>query len=282
MSRDRITSPQNPRLKSWVLLQRDGNARRERREFVLEGRRLVETALELGRVKTLLYSEKFIVRSGARSGARPDVAGEDAVLENAILEDPVLKDARSRGIECVELSMAAFRKLADVPSPQGVAVVAELPSFSPRDVFGSAALLLVAAGVQEPGNLGSMLRTCLAAGATGLVALAPSADVFHPRSVRGSAGAVLALPSIRMSEDEFLETARASRLRLVAAVPRGGVDFRSADWSRPCALVIGSEGAGVGERLTSRATAVTIPMRGGTESLNAAAAAAVLLFEATR
>lgn len=271
MSRDRITSPQNPRLKSWGLLQRDGNARRERREFILEGRGLVETALELGCVKALLYSEKFIAKSGATAG------GEDPLIGDALL-----RDARSRGIECVELSMAAFRKLADVPSPQGVAVLAELPRFSPGDVFKADALLLVAAGVQEPGNLGSMMRSCLAAGATGFVALAPSADIFHPRSVRGSAGAVLALPSLRMGEDEFLDSAGKVGLRLLAAVPRGGSDFRSGDWSRPCALVIGSEGGGVSETLASRSTAITIPMPGGTESLNAAAAAAVLLFEATR
>jgi len=267
---DRIPSPQNPRLKSWRLLQRDGNARRERGEFVLEGRRLVETALELGRVKTLLYSEKFIARSGE---GRPD---------DGPLADALLGDARSQDIECVELSMAAFRKIADVPSPQGVAVVAALPRFVPGDIFGADALVLVAGGVQEPGNLGSMMRTCLAAGGTGLVALTPSADLFHPRAVRGSAGAVLSLPALRMTEDEFLEAVRSSGFRLLAAIPRDGDDFRSADWSRPCALVIGSEGGGVSERLASRSAGVTIPMRGGTESLNAAAAAAVLLFEATR
>ena len=263
---ERITSPQNPRLKSWALLQRDGNARRQRREFVLEGRRLVGAALEFGRVKALLYSEKFIARSGEGGGG----------------EDPVLAEARSRGIECVELSMAAFKKLADVPSPQGVAAVAELPSYGAGHVFRPDAFVLVAAGVQEPGNLGSMIRTCRAAGATGLVALSPSADVFHPRCVRGSAGAVLALPLLRMTEEEFLEAARPAGLRLLAAVPREGIDYRSADWSRPCALVIGSEGAGVSEALSSRSVGVTVPMLEGTESLNAAAAAAVLLFEAMR
>jgi tRNA G18 (ribose-2'-O)-methylase SpoU len=85
-----------------------------------------------------------------------------------------------------------------------------------------------------------------------------------------------------MTEDEFLDEAKAAGLRLVAAVPRGGSEFRSADWTRPCGLVIGSEGGGVSERLAARSGAVTIPMAGGTESLNAAAAAAVLLFEATR
>jgi TrmH family RNA methyltransferase len=266
VTEDRIISPQNPRLKSWRLLQRDGNARRESGAFVLEGRRLVEAALELGRVKTLLYSDKFIAKSGA------GVEGEDGIVA----------DARARGIECVELSKVAFKRLTEVPSPQGVAAIAELPRSSASDIFRPDALILVAAGVQEPGNLGSMVRTCFAAGATGLVALAPSADVFHPRSVRGSAGAVLALPLLRMTEDEFLDAARSSALRLVAAVPRGGDDFRSADWSRPCALVIGSEGGGVSEKIVSRSAGVTIPMQVGTESLNAAASAAVLLFEATR
>ena len=273
MTDDRITSPQNPRLKSWRLLQRDGNARRERGEFVLEGRRLVEAALEQGRVKSLLYSEKFIARSGAGEAGRTDDGPVAAAL---------LGEARAQDIECVELSMAAFRKIADVPSPQGVAVVAALPCHSAADIFRTDALVLVAAGVQEPGNLGSMMRTCLAAGATGLVALAPSADLFHPRAVRGSAGAVLSLPALRMTEDEFLDSVRSSGLRLMAAMPRDGDDFRSADWSRPCAIVIGSEGGGVSERLASLSEGVTIPMRGGTESLNAAAAAAVLLFEATR
>jgi len=267
---ERITSPQNPRLKSWRLLQRDGNARHERGEFVLEGRRIVECALEQGRVKTLLYSEKFIARSG------------EGRTDDGPLAAALLGEARAQDIECVELSMAAFRKIADVPSPQGVAVVAELPRYSAADIFGPAALVLVAAGVQEPGNLGSMMRTCLAAGATGLVALTPSADLFHPRAVRGSAGAVLSLPAVRMPEEEFLDAVRSSGLRLLAAMPRDGDDFRSADWSLPCALVIGSEGGGVSERLASLSDGVTIPMRGGTESLNAAAAAAVLLFEATR
>ena len=93
---------------------------------------------------------------------------------------------------------------------------------------------------------------------------------------------MLALPLLRMTEEEFLEAARPAGLRLLAAVPREGIDYRSADWSRPCALVIGSEGAGVSEALSSRSVGVTVPMLEGTESLNAAAAAAVLLFEAMR
>ncbi len=264
MSRNLITSPQNERVKSWVKLQRDGRARRERREFVLEGKRLVATALECGGVKTFMHCPKF--------------AGESALIDQA----------SSRGIEVVELGHTAFRKLADVPSPQGVACVAAIPEIRTDAIFRPEAFLLVACGVGEPGNLGSMMRSALAAGATGMVALAPSADIFHPRAVRGSAGAVLALASLRMLEKEFLKAAKGAGLRLLAAVPRGGIDFKGADYSRPVAIAVGSEAHGVSEALRREATGVTIPMpglqsgSGGAESLNAAAAAAVIMFEAAR
>lgn len=266
MPRNLITSPQNERVKSWVRLQRDGNARRERGELVLEGKRLVASALELGRVKVLMHCPKL-------AGGGPDVPSLVASL---------VDKARSRGIEVVELGHTAFRKLAEVPSPQGLACIAEIPKADPDAIFRPDAFVLVACGVQEPGNLGAMMRSCLAAGAAGFVALAPSADIYHPRCVRGSAGAVLVLPSLRMSEEELLKAAKRSGLRMLAASPRGGTDFRSADYSRPVAVIVGSEAHGVSERLARASDAVTIPMPGGAESLNAAAAAAVIMFEAAR
>jgi len=262
MPRNLITSPQNERVKSWAKLQRDGNCRRERGEFVLEGRRLVASAFEVGRVKVFMHCPKF-------AGEGPSV-------------DALVDKARARGIEVVELGHTAFRKLADVPSPQGVACLAEMPPPAPDAIFRPDALVLVACGVQEPGNLGSMMRSGAAAGATGFVAVGPSADIYHPRCVRGSAGAVLVLPSIRMSEDDFLGAAEGSGLRLLAASPRGGTDFRTADYSRPVAVVIGSEAHGVGDAVADASEAITIPMPGAAESLNAAAAAAVIMFEAAR
>ena len=167
MARNLITSPQNERVKSWASLQRDGNYRRERGEFVLEGRRLVATAFEVGRVKVLMHCPKL-------AGKAPEVSS---------LVDSLIDDARARGIEVVELGHTAFRKLADVPSPQGVACVAGMPPPDPDAIFRPDALVLVACGVQEPGNLGSMMRSGAAAGATGFVAVSPSADIHHPRCV---------------------------------------------------------------------------------------------------
>ena len=258
MKDDRIISPQNERLKSWVKLQKDGNERRERGEFVLEGRRLVQAALASGLVKTFLYADKLA----------PD--------------DPLIADARARGIEVIMVSLVAFRKLADVPSPQGIACVARTPGIKTATLFANDALLVVACGVQEPGNLGTMVRSAAAAGATGLVALPPSADLFHPRAVRASAGAVLTQGTVRMGVDEFVAAAERAGLRILSAVPRGGVDYRAADYSRPVAIALGSEAHGIPESVASASSGTTIPMPGGTESLNAAAAAALLVFEAIR
>jgi TrmH family RNA methyltransferase len=258
MRGSRILSPQNDRLKSWIKLQKDGAERRERGEFVLEGRRLVASALDSGLLKTFLYADKL--------------AKDDALID----------EARSKDVEVLMLSLVAFRKLAAVPSPQGVACVARLPAHSPEDIFGEDALILVACGVQEPGNLGTMIRSAQAAGASGFVALPPSADLFHPRAVRGSAGAVLSLPAVRMKEQEFVARAAASGMRVLAAAPVGGADYRTADYSRPLAIAIGSEAHGVPGSVAGASTLVTIPMPGGGESLNAAAAAAILLFEAAR
>jgi len=258
MKDERIISPQNERLKSWVKLQKDGTARRERGELVLEGRRLVDTALGTGLVKTFIYSDKF-----AKG-------------------DPLVDRAHARGLECLMLSMVAFRKLAHVPSPQGVACVARLPTCDPASLFAGNAFLMVACGVQEPGNLGTMVRSAAAAGATGLVALAPSADLYHPRAVRGSAGAVLALGTARMTEDDFVSRLDEADLNLLCALARDGFDYRSADYARPLAIAVGSEAHGIPQSVLERGTNVTIPMPGGTESLNAATAAALLAFEALR
>lgn len=259
---ERIASPQNERLRGWIRLQKDGRARREAGSFVLEGRRLVETALGLGKAKTLLYCRHF--------------AGD--WLESLVDE------AERQGLEIIELTSAAFRKLADVPSPQGAAALADVPHSEPADVFRDGALVLAACGVQEPGNLGAMVRSACAAGATGFAAVRPSADITHPRAVRASAGAVLALAALRLAEEEFLDHVRGAGFTVYGAVPpqveSGGEPFRKTRFDRPCVIAVGSEARGLPERIASVSRPVTIPMRGGIESLNAAAAAALLIFEA--
>ena len=258
MNLERIDSTQNQRLKGWIRLLRSAAARRESGEMVLEGPRIVAEALGAGQATVLLLQ-----------------ADRDDSF-------PLAREAERLGVEVVALGGAVFRKLSGVPSPQGVACVARMTSVSEGELFLPRSLLLVACGVQDPGNLGTMMRSAAATGCAGLVALPPSADISHPRTARASAGAVLRLPALSMSEEALLAAVRRTGMRLLAALPQGGSDYRTVSYGRPVAVVVGSEAHGIPAAIADRAEPVTIPMAAGTESLNAAVAASLLLFEAAR
>jgi len=254
-----ISSPQNPHVKDLVRLRKDGEARREQGAFWLEGERATREAVAKGLALELVWSPNLapdaqdLAERAERAGARVTRVGKDA-----------------------------FRKLADVRAPQGVGAVCRVPEADIDAALGApGALALVAAGVQDPGNLGALVRTAAAAGAGCVVATPPTCDFYNAKAVRASAGSLLALPCARLDESELLALLEERGVRLVASVPRGGGDYRQADWSRPVALAVGSEAHGVPETLLAASAArVTIPIAEGVESLNAAAAAAILLFAA--
>lgn len=257
-----ISSPQNERVKEYVALRKDGELRRKLGRFFLEGRRATAEALAAPRVRVLevLYSDHLL--------------GEDL--------HPV-PQAAAQGIKTVRLGGHAFRKAADVRKPQGVAAVAALPEWSEDDLFvGVAPLIVVACGLQDPGNLGMLIRSCRAAGGAGLVVLEGTVDPFNAKVVRAAASGLLHLPVLRTTTAEFLRTAAERNVHLIAAETHGEITHRCFDWTRrPAALCIGSEGNGLPEIIRRACReAVRIEMTPGTESLNAAAAATVLLFEA--
>ncbi|GMV81811.1 MAG: rRNA methyltransferase [Planctomycetota bacterium] len=257
-----LTSPQNPWVKDLVKLRKDGNERRARGRFFLEGRKGVEAALSSpnARIHELIVCEKY--------------PGADAAL---------VEQARRKNIRVVEVSKDVFKKLADVESPQGLAAVVEIPEWELAQILSAPNALVVAAcGVQDPGNLGTLIRSCEAAGAAGLVTLEGSADPFNAKVVRATAAGLLSLPQVRLDRRRFLHEANAQGLRLVAAVAREGTPYREFDWSRrPLALCIGSEGEGLPPEIESACPErVSIPLRGSAESLNAAVAASILLFAA--
>ena len=168
-------------------------------------------------------------------------------------------------------------------TPQGIAALARIPQWRAADVFAAPqALLAVACGLQDPGNLGALIRSCEAAGAAGLVTLEGNADPFNSKVVRATAGGLLALPILKMKADDFLTAAAQQHIRLAAAMAHEGIPYKQFDWrARPLALCIGSEGAGLPEKIAAACREkVTIPMPGKAESLNAAIAASILLFAA--
>lgn len=184
-----------------------------------------------------------------------------------------------------EASDATLDALQEARSPQPVlAIVKRIPS-SLRDLARAAgpALVTVACGVQDPGNLGTLLRTTEAAGGTGLAASEGSADLTHPRTVRASMGAIFRLPAAAASLDEVLDHAVSARMRLVGADADATALYDAVDWSRPVVVLFGAEGAGLPDAARARLDdRVKIPMAAGVESLSVAAAAAVILFEAAR
>ena len=258
----RISSPQNAHVKELVALRKNGEVRRECGQFLLEGRRGVATAL-----------------------AAPHVEVCEVIYCPHILEDSVLVDAaRECDLPLVKVTKDVFRKIADVVSPQGVAAVIKIRQFTLAEMLESdeAPLIVVACGIQDPGNLGTIIRSCQAAGATGLVALEGTADFYNAKVVRSTAAALLMLPVVRTTAVDFISDAMARNVRLVATAAREGVRYREFDWGRrPLAICIGGEGEGLPETMDVACQEhVTIPMRGQAESLNAAVAASILLFEA--
>lgn len=177
------------------------------------------------------------------------------------------------------VSDRTFRELASTETPQGVIALVRPPVSTLEQMTCGAALVVVLDGVQDPGNAGAIVRAAEAFGATGAVFLKGTVSPHNPKCVRGSAGSVFRVPLIGSVEaDEIL---RHTDIAWYAAMPRARMLASDADLAAPCGIIIGSEGHGVGPVLTGRATGLRIPTS-GVESLNAAVAAGILLYEARR
>ena len=240
---------------------------RERRGLALaEGVRLVEEALAAG----------IGVRGAAVSPAL-EATPRGSALKSAL---------RDRGVALVEVGPAELDELADTEHPQGVVAVIEPRAWTLADVpAGPGAVVLVLDAVQDPGNVGTLLRTALGLGASGVVALKGTADLTNPKVLRGSMGAAFRLPAVPAAPETFLAWAEEHGVELWVAAANGKPAGSRGPRVRrpPLALVVGNEGAGVGAALEAAARRqVSIPLAPGVESLNVAVAAGILLYEVMR
>jgi TrmH family RNA methyltransferase len=258
--RSTITSNANDRLKAVRRLAR----RRDPSAFVVEGHRQLRRALE------------------SRAVVRDVFAAPDLYLGEADAELVAL--AERRGARVVELGPSAFRSISSCVRPDGViAVVERWPMSLSGLALCPSPLLLVAQGIERPGNLGTIVRTACSSGATGLVACDVHTDVFHPDAVRGSVGTLFHLPIAHCATEDALPWLREHGVAVVVATPDAHRPYWGADLARPLALVVGSERHGVGDAWRDAADeAITIPMPGPSDSLNVAVAAGIVLFEAVR
>ena len=189
-----------------------------------------------------------------------------------------------RGISVATVTAAVMDAISPLRSPSSIVALADRPAARIQDIYaGPAPLAVVAVDVQDPGNLGAIVRVAEAAGATGVVAAGASANPFGWKALRGSMGSALRMPIGGGDPDAAVDAARRRRCRIVATIPRAGRMLFEIDLTGPIALLIGGEGAGLPEGLVEMADErITIPMRPPVESLNAAVTAAVVLYEARR
>ena len=228
----------------------------------IEGPHLIEEALRAGLRVTTIF-----------------IAQEDERLLSALRVPPE--------IEILRLPAKLLDSALATETPQPIAALVEPPEWTWAHLLGArpkgAELVVVLAGIQDPGNLGTILRSAEAFGAAGVVSLPGTVSAWNPKAVRASAGSVFRVPLLAASERECLEELHEAGLKVLATTVHAAQPAELVDMAGPVALIIGNEGSGVADELAAKADArVTIPCPGPVESLNAAVAASVLLYEAAR
>lgn len=253
-----LSSPQNPEVKHLAALQ-DRRERQRSGEFLVEGARESLRALQGGVQATGLY-------------VCPELHGPQVPA--------LLPELERAGPPGTRLSPAAFAKISRRQNPDGVLLRARAHTPALPPLPGSA-LLLVAVGVEKPGNLGALLRTADGAGVDGVL-LAGETDPFNPNTIRASQGAVFSVPLGVMPEGEALAWLQAQGFALLAATPEATQTLWDADYRGRVAVCLGTEHAGLPPHWKAASSGVGIPMRGGADSLNVGVSGALLMYEALR
>ena len=251
-----ISSVQNPKIKRIRLLQTQSRSRKKERAFIIEGVRLLEEALNAFQIPELvIYTSDLDPRSQK--------------LVAAFLEQKV---------PCEEVSEEVIKAASDTETPQGILAVLPL---KPLLLPAEADFLMIADEIRDPGNLGTLLRTAQAAGADGFLLSPGTVDPFSPKVIRAGMGAHFRLPILNCSWEKICRIT--DGLTIFGADMRGGSRIWDADLSLPLALILGGEAHGPGKHSRDLADSwIHIPMNDGSESLNSAAAGAVLMFEVLR
>jgi TrmH family RNA methyltransferase len=260
-----LSSSQNAKVRAVLELKDDAAARRRDSAYLIEGQKLVAEAV----AESVPLHEIFVAPRVAR-----DQAGEALLASLQKAKAPL-----------TAVSDRLLERMSEAKTPQGILAIAVRPEDTeslPSPTPGRP--LAVGWHVQDPGNLGALIRLAEATGAAGFLAAGSGADPYHPRTIRAAAGSLFRLrPATCGDESTLVRRLRGAGYGLLASVPRDGQNPSQVTWNHPWALLLGGEGAGLPEELLAAADArVAIPTEGRVESLSVPAAAAILLYEAQR
>lgn len=257
-----ITSCSNAKVKQVIQWQNKARERRDAGIFLAEGFKMFEEAPRESIQQVYLTEEARQRISGSPETGRK--------LENV-------------GYEIV--SKEVFARMSDTRTPQGVLCVVRRPGYSLEQLSGTEApLLLLLEELQDPGNLGTIIRTGEAAGITGVIMSAGTVDLFNPKTIRATMGSVFRVPFLYVDDlPQTVEQLRRKGISVYAAHLEGTTDYDAFSFVGPTAFLVGNEGNGLTEETAARADQyLKIPMKGSTESLNAAISASLLMYEAYR
>ncbi len=258
---DLITSKANPKIKQIRAL-RQHKARQAAGLLVVEGIRPVGEAIAAqARVESLIYAPDLLTSEYARS---------------------LITEQAARGVPTYPTSPEVFSSLAEKDNPQGILAVVIQPDTSLGSLnLGNFPWGVAAIAPQDPGNVGTILRTIDAAGASGLILIDPGVDPFHPTAVRASMGAIFWLPVVQATFSEFTSWADEHAYQLYGTSAHASQDYREiSHYIQPSILLLGSERAGLSpEQLEICQHRVRLPMAGKATSLNLAVAAGILLYD---
>lgn len=253
-----ITSTSNQKIKDLVQLQKKAKARNKEGVFIAEGSRMVlETPKE--RIKQLYISESYFEKAG--------------------------QELDENGFDFEILSDNVFSYVSDTKTPQGILAIVKRKDYRLEEILDvDNPHLIVLDNLQDPGNLGTIFRTAEAAGVTGIVLSRDCVDIYNPKVIRSTMGAIYRMPFVYVEDLlEALKIMKDKKITTYAAHLKGKNSYDKEDYKSACAFLIGNEGNGLRETVSNAAdTWIRIPMEGKAESLNAAVAAAVLMFEAAR
>ena len=236
--------------------------RKKSGKIILEGYHLLAEALNAGiDIETILYTEEFTNRP----------------INRELL-------ARAGQTKTVKISPRIFKAVAQTENPQGIGAIARLPHPKTHNIAGKGHLYLFLDGIQDPGNLGTIIRTAAGAAVDGIFLLPGTVEPCNPKVLRASMGGIFYLPVLPVDKIERSDKLFKNRgFQLVAADPRGDTPYYGVDFTRPSAIIIGNENRGVDEKILKKADVrAYIPLKGKIAALNAAVAASVFIFESRR
>lgn len=253
-----VTSVSNEKVKHIVRLQKKASARQEENCFLVEGVKMAQE-LPLERLVLAYVSESF--------AARPE------------------QESLCRRLQAETVADHVLAAMSDTRTPQGILAVVRRRELAPETVWqGENPLLLVLERLQDPGNLGTILRTAEGAGVTGVILSNDCVDLYNPKVIRSTMGSVYRLPVAYAADlPEAVAQMRAAGIRTYAAHLKGEATYDQEDYRGATAFLIGNEGAGLSPALAAASDCyIRIPMAGQVESLNAAVASAILMYEVNR